>query len=125
MLVLGVRTQAVRGWRVLLAAAVAVQLVVLYAPDAGGGSIMPGQDKVVHALVFALVVWTGLRAGVPAVPLVALSLLHAPVSEIVQARVFDGRTGDVADAAADVAGVLAALAVVGLARRRRRGIMGS
>ena len=91
-------------WRWLLAAAVVVQILVLYLPVSGPGGALPGADKVVHAAVFGAVAFTGRRAGVPLLPLVALLVAHAVVSEIVQGMLLPGRQGDPWDAVADVAG---------------------
>jgi hypothetical protein len=113
------------GRRAVLAAAVVLQLVVLYSPDDGGDPIMPGLDLLVHVFVFGAVVVAGLRAGVPALPLVVVLLVHAGVSELVQAELLAARTGDPRDVAADVAGTLLALAGGVLAGRRRRGTMGT
>jgi hypothetical protein len=93
-------------WRWLLAAAVAVQLVVLYWPrpvDTGGGV---GIDKVVHAALFAVVALTGRRAGVPPAWLAGLLLAHAVLSELLQHLVLPNRSGDPWDALADAVGVL-------------------
>jgi hypothetical protein len=89
------------------AATVALQLVLLYWPFAPGGGGLPHQDKAVHLLIFAAVAWTGLRAGVPTRWLLALLVLHAGVSELVQARLLPDRSGDPADVLADLLGVLA------------------
>lgn len=105
----------------LLLLAVAVQLVVLYAPGAPGAAAFPGADKLGHAAVFGAVVLTGLRAGLPPRWVVGLSLLHAPVSEAVQLAALPGRAGDWTDVVADVVGVaLGVLAHRFLARGQRR-----
>ena len=90
-------------------------LYVLFWPDpAGGGSRLPGADKVVHALLFGLLAATarwrfGDRRG-----LLAAVLAYAAVSELVQALLLTERSGDLWDLLADAVG-----AVVGwlLARR--------
>ena len=92
--------------RWLFAAAVAVQLVVLYAPRAPSTGGVPGVDKVVHLLVFAAVAWTGRAAGVRLPLLVGLLLAHAVVSEGLQHWLLPGRSGDWRDAVADATGVL-------------------
>ena len=69
-------------------------------------------DKIVHALVFGVVLWTGVRAGVPTRPWLAVSLVHAVVSEVLQATLLPNRSGDPWDAVADVVGVLLAAALV-------------
>lgn len=109
----------------MLVAALALQVVVLYAPEAPGpASPIPHGDKAVHALVFALpvlVAGLGRRGWWPLVALVCA--VHAPVSEIIQHVVLPHRSGDPWDVAADLAGVGAAsigvLLVVRRPRRRR------
>jgi len=92
------------GWdRALLAVTVAVQLAVLYWPRAAGEGL-PYADKVVHAAVFGAVAWAGCRAGVPRRVLLPLLVAHALVSEVVQARLLAGRSGDPADVVADLVG---------------------
>ncbi len=91
-------------WRWLLAAAVVVQIVVLYFPLSGPGGGLPGVDKIVHAAVFGAVAFTGRRARVPLLTILALLVAHAVVSEVVQGTLLPGRDGDPWDAAADVVG---------------------
>lgn len=91
--------------RLLLALALMVQLAVLYAPRApavGGGV---GVDKVVHVLVFGAVAVAALRCGLPSVPVLLVSAAHAVVSELAQALLLSGRSGDPADVVADLVGV--------------------
>jgi hypothetical protein len=90
--------------RVLLALTVVVQLAVLYWPQAPGGGGLPYVDKVVHAAVFGAVAWAGCRAGVPHRVLVPLLATQALVSEVVQARLLAGRSGDPVDVVADLVG---------------------
>ena len=90
--------------RWLFAAAVVVQLVVLYAPRSPSGGGVPGIDKVVHVAVFALVTWVGLRSGAPRALVVLLTVVHAPVSELLQAVALPGRSGDAWDVVADLGG---------------------
>ncbi len=110
-------------WRWLLAAAVVVQVVVLYFPLNGPGTsltLVPGSDKVVHAAVFGAVAFTGRRAGVPLLPLVALLVAHAVVSEVVQGALMPGRQGDPWDALADVAGTALGAWLAGMLDRKGR-----
>ncbi len=94
-----------RSWQGrLLVAVVAVQLVVLYAPRAPSTGGVPGLDKLVHVLLFALVTAVGLRAPVPRWLVLVLTVVHAPVSELVQARLLPGRSGDPLDLLADLTG---------------------
>jgi VanZ family protein len=105
--------------RVVLAVVVVAHLLVLYWPRAAGQGGVPGLDKLVHALIFGVVLWAGRRAGLPDRVLVPALVVHAVVSELVQATLLPGRSGDPADVAADLVGV----AVVALAggRWNRRG----
>lgn len=120
--------------RAAFGAAVVVQLAVLYWPRVvGGPESVPHLDKAVHALVFAAVALTGVRAGLPVRPLVAVLAIHAGISEVVQGSLLAGRGADPWDCAADLAGT-ALGAVLGIAtgdspgdsgRLPRRGRMGS
>ncbi len=86
-----------------------VQLVAVYLPGSPDGGLelpwLPGADKVVHCLIFAIPVYlfarltgrVGLVAGVFA--------LHAVVSELVQWRFIPYRDGDPWDAVADLIGI--------------------
>ncbi|MGH8825705.1 MAG: VanZ family protein [Jiangellaceae bacterium] len=92
--------------RLLFGVAVLAQLVVLYAPDAPAGPVaVPHLDTVVHVAVFAAVVWSGRRAGLPVWPLVVISVVQAVGSEAVQAALLPGRSGDPGDVVADLAGI--------------------
>jgi len=95
---------------VAFAVALAVQLVLLYWPRAVNPSGGLPWDKLVHALVFGLVMWTGVRAGIPARPWLAVSLAHGVLSEVLQATLLPHRSGDPWDAVADAVGVLLASA---------------
>lgn len=109
-------------WWLLLAALLAVHLVVLYAPRAGGPGQFPGIDKVVHAATFGSVAWAGLRAGIPARWWVPLVSAHAVVSELVQYSLLPHRSGDPLDVLADLVGVaLGVLTATGLRRASWRG----
>ena len=112
-----VSTRSPRGWLLWFAGlAVAVQLVAVYLPGSPDGGLelpwLPGADKLVHGLIFAIPVYllarltrrVGLVAGVFA--------LHAVVSELVQWRFIPYRDGDVWDVVADLVGIgLAVLAI--------------
>lgn len=94
----------------MFVAAVALQLVVLYAPrtpGVPGGPIRP--DLLVHFAVFALVTWTGRRAGLSVGALSAFVLAQAVVSEAVQHWWLAGRSGDPVDLLADGTGVVVGL----------------
>jgi hypothetical protein len=90
--------------RVLLAAAVLLQLVVLYSPRAPSTGGHWWVDKTVHVGIFAVVAWTGRLAGLRWRPLVLVLLAHAVVSEVVQATLLP-RDGDWRDSLADAVGV--------------------
>ena len=91
--------------RALFAAAVAVQLVVLYAPRAPSTGGLP-IDKLVHAVIFGGVLWLGVLARIPARPLILLLGVHAVLSELIQGALLPHRDGNAWDAAADLTGVL-------------------
>ena len=61
-----------RGWLVLFALAIVVQLVGLYAPRAPSGGGIPGLDKVAHAAMFLAPALLGLLAGIRPVVLAPL-----------------------------------------------------
>lgn len=98
--------------RAAFAGAVAVNLLLLYWPHPVGGGGVPHMDKAVHLLTFAALAWTGLRARLPGVWLLPLLVLHAGLSELVQARLLPGRNGDWADVLADLLGILAGTLLV-------------
>ena len=102
-------------------AAVVLQLVVLYAPSGVGAAPFAYSDKLVHACVFALPVFFALVARLPWLPVVTVAALHAPVSEVVQARLLVDRAGDPWDAAADLVGVGLGVLAASQAHRRRAG----
>lgn len=97
-----------RLWLALLGAALAGQLLGLYAPSTPelGGPTVPGADKAAHVVMFAAVVLTALRAGLPPRWVVGLSLLHAVLSEVVQHELLPHRSGDLLDVVADVVGIV-------------------
>jgi hypothetical protein len=105
--------------RVVFGGAVAVSMVVLFAPTTGGLPLFPYADKVVHAATFGLLGWTGSRVGLPPWPLFTGLVAYAIGSEVVQATLLPDRSGDPTDVLADVAGAAAAL-LVAAARARRR-----
>ena len=87
--------------------ALVVNLLVLYWPkttDAGAG--VPHLDKVVHVASFAALAWSCLRAQLPVRWVLPLLGVHAVLSEVVQHVALPRRSGDPADAIADVTGVL-------------------
>jgi VanZ family protein len=97
--------------QVIFVIAVAVHLAVLYwprSPSTGGLPI----DKVVHAVIFGMVLWAAARAGLPGRPVAVVLVVHAVVSELIQHFLLTGRSGDVTDSVADVAGVLIVTALL-------------
>ena len=88
---------------------------VLFAPDPGAPRTgLPGADKAVHLLLFALLALTArLRFG-PARGVLAGLVAYAVLSEVVQATLLAQRSGDVQDLVADLVGV-----AVGWGARRR------
>jgi VanZ family protein len=92
-------------WRVALLMVVAVHLAVLYVPRAPSSGGLP-LDKVVHAVIFGMVLWVAARAGLPVRPVAVLLAAHAVVSELIQHYLLPGRSGDPADSLADLIGVL-------------------
>ena len=111
--------------RLIFAVAVAGQLAVLYWPQsvAAPGAV-PYLDKGVHALVFGMVAFTGIRAGLPGGPLAAVLVAHAGLSEVVQGSLLAQRAADPWDAVADLGGTALGLlgAMLGprLCRRHAR-----
>lgn len=99
--------------------ALAVSLVVLFTPASGVPSAPPGTDKVIHLLLFALLAATGRWAGLRAAPLLLGLVLYAGVSEVLQALLPLGRSGDVLDALVDVAGALLGCAAAALRSNAR------
>jgi hypothetical protein len=98
-------TAGERGRLALFCGALAANLVLLFWPDGVGAGGPDHLDKAAHAASFAVLAWTGLRAGLP-VRLLAVALsAHAGSSELVQAALLPGRSGDVWDVVADLAGV--------------------
>lgn len=106
----------------LLALSLVAHLLVLYLPgdDVPAPAFeVPGLDKLVHVAAFgvpALLAVLLVRRLWPALVL----LVHAPVSEALQAALARGRSGDPADVAADVVGVALGTGIALVLARRRR-----
>ena len=84
-----------------------LSLWMLFSPGSTVPSGPPYSDKVVHAVLFAALAVTGLRAGIrPLVLLVGLAV-YAAGSEVLQAVLPIHRDGDPADAAVDLLGAVA------------------
>ena len=111
---------------VLLALAVAVQLVVLYAPEGGGPPLFPHADKVVHLLVFLVPVALALLAGLPPRGRRGASSRRRPCSARWSRRVLlPHRSGDVLDVVADLTGVALGVLVGRRCVRSRAGSRGA
>ena len=100
------------------AVAVLVSLAVLFAPVDDVPLAPPGVDKLVHALLFAVLAVTGRWAGVSRVVLAPVLVLYAAVSEVLQGII--GRDAAVGDWVADVVGLLLGLLVWDWLGRRDR-----
>ena len=94
---------------------VLLSLWMLFSPGSTVPAGPPYSDKVVHALLFAALALTGVRAGVRPVVLAVGLAVYAGGSEVLQAVLPIQRDGDPADAAVDLLG-----AAVGLLAARRR-----
>lgn len=88
-----------------LVLALAIQLVVVYAPVGVGGPRIAGLDKVVHASIFAVPALAALMAGISAPWALGILAVHAPASELIQHFLLSRREGDVLDVLADLVGV--------------------
>lgn len=86
--------------------ALLVQLAVLYAPSAPSATPgIPGLDKLIHAGIFLLPALLGMLAGIRPAWLGAALAVHAVASEVAQHLLLPERSGDVADAVANLVGV--------------------
>lgn len=108
--------------RVFFAGAVALQLVALYLPQppTPGEVAVPGADKAVHVLVFALMMLTGVLAGLPARWLALVLAAHAVLSEVIQHVLLPTRSGDPLDALADLGGIALGWYVATMVTRHRQ-----
>jgi hypothetical protein len=102
----------------LFALAVTANLALLYWPRTVGTGGVPHLDKVAHAVSFGLVMATGLRAGLGAAVLAAVLAVHAVTSEVIQHTLLTGRSGEPADALADLFGVASVFLLLGAASWR-------
>lgn len=83
----------------------ALNLYGIYAPSQPGPPMFAGADKVFHLVSFALVMGTGVLAGIRARWLALALLAHAIVSELIQHLLLPDRSGDPVDVLADAVGV--------------------
>ena len=80
--------------------------MLFWPAPAGSGVTLPGADKLVHAGLFLLLAGVSrLRFG-PASRVLAAVLAYAALSEVVQAVLLSGRSGDLLDLLADAVGAL-------------------
>lgn len=107
-------------WWVALAVAVVVQLWGLYWPTQLGPTLPYNLDKVVHATMFGLVAFTACGVGWSWRGVLSILLLHAGLSEIIQAEALPNRSGDPRDALADIVGTLIGIGVFQRCWRGRR-----
>jgi hypothetical protein len=96
-----------------------MQLIAVYSPSVPAGPQINGLDKVIHVFVFATPVLVGLMAGISVPWVLAIFVVHAPVSELIQHFALVHRSGDVFDVLADLGGVaLGGLAYLVWSRRQ-------
>ncbi|ASO21388.1 hypothetical protein FHR81_002359 [Actinoalloteichus hoggarensis] len=91
--------------QLLFPLALVISLVVFFMPASGVPSAPPGTDKLVHAAVFAALAATGLGAGVARLPLFLGLAGYAGLTEVLQAVLPLGRSGDPWDVLADLVGL--------------------
>lgn len=96
----------VRLWQWAFGVVLAMQLIVLYAPEVAAGPGVRGLDKVIHAAIFAAPALAALMVGIRARWALGILAAHAPISELFQHVVLPHRQGDVFDVMADLGGVL-------------------
>jgi len=96
----------IRLWQWAFGVVLALQLIVLYAPEVAGGPGVRGLDKVIHASIFAAPALAALMVGIRARWALGVLAAHAPISELVQHVLLPQREGDVLDVMADLGGVL-------------------
>lgn len=95
-------------------------------PSGIPGAGVPGLDKVVHVVLFALTVWAAGRvlAPVKRFPMgwvVIVALVHAGLIELIQQIALPDRAGSAGDLVADVVGIALGLGLwIGERQRRHR-----
>jgi hypothetical protein len=109
--------------RSVFAGLLLVSLVMFLLPAENLSPNAPN-DKVTHLLTFAALALSGRWAGVPLLPLLGGLTAYAAATEVLQALLPINRHGDVRDLAADVAGVLAGLALSWAVARWRSRVPG-
>ncbi|MFC7376262.1 VanZ family protein [Brachybacterium sp. GCM10030268] len=115
-------------WRVGLLALAIVANASFYLPSIPAGTPgagVPGLDKSVHLLLFALLVWAAGRLLAPhrRFPMgwvVIAAFAHALLIELIQLIALPRRTGDVVDLLFDVLGIALGVGLWLAERRRHR-----
>lgn len=106
-------------WRAAAIVVVGAHLLALYWPRIEVTGPVSWSDKVAHVVLFGMpVVMLGSvleRAGA----VMGVFAIHAPVSELIQSAVLPGRSGDLRDMLADLAGVALGAAVLAVRARVR------
>ncbi len=90
---------------------VALSAYVFFDPSPPGEAPFRYADKVVHAVLFLAVAWTGARAGLEFRALAIGLVAYAIGSEVIQYAFLSDRSGDLSDVAADLVGAAAGLAI--------------
>ena len=109
-----------RWWVAVSVLSLLGHLAVLYWPVVTVVGPVTWSDKVVHVLVFAVpVVLVGRATRRPLWTTLAFAA-HAPVSELTQQLLLPGRSGDLWDVVADLAGVLVGAVALVVSRRASR-----
>ncbi|MCZ4522286.1 VanZ family protein [Rhodococcus ruber] len=96
-------------YRIPLAVTFVVALIVLFTPASGVPSGFQHSDKIIHFTLFAALAYTSRLAGIGWARTALWVLAFATISEVLQAILPLGRSGSVADALADAAGVAVGL----------------
>lgn len=104
--------------------AVVGQLVILYTPGTPDGALelplLPGVDKVIHALAFGLPVYLFGRLVKRAWLIGLVFAVHAALSEVIQGTLIPFRDPDVWDGVADLIGIGLALLLLWSSHRAER-----
>nr|WP_314143428.1 VanZ family protein [uncultured Rhodococcus sp.] len=96
-------------YRIPLAVTFVVSLIVLFTPASGVPSGFQHSDKIIHFVLFAALAYTSRLAGIGWTRTALWVPAFAAISEVLQAILPLGRSGSVADALADAAGVAVGL----------------